>query len=117
MNVILIVDDEVDIVNTFQLVFEYSGFEVLTAANGNEALELLKSRTPDIILSDCMMPIMDGVAFRNAVRQIAALEKTPFILMSGAPEQHDLSNTVFDAFLKKPFTFDDLMVVVSSLLE
>lgn len=117
MKAILIVDDEFDIVDTLTMLFETIGFEVFSASNGAEALGVLNKHTPDIILSDCMMPVMDGIEFRNRVRALAAFEKTPFILMSGAPERHDLTDTVFDAFLKKPFQFDVLMVAVSSLLE
>lgn len=117
MKEILIVEDEFDLVDTLTLLFEAVGFKVLSASNGAEALTLLNNHAPDIILSDCMMPVMDGVTFRNRVRELSAFEKTPFILMSGAPEQHDLANTVFDAFLKKPFQFDGLMLAVSSLLE
>lgn len=117
MNVILIVDDEIDITQTFAWLFEWNGFEVLCASNGREALELLEKRIPDIVITDCMMPIMDGVEFSRRVRDNPATRNTPIILMSAAPAQHELERAAFDVFLEKPFRFDALLVEVKKLLE
>lgn len=116
MKLILIVDDEIDITETFSLLFEVHGFETLTASNGSEALTLLENRIPDLIISDCMMPVMDGIAFRKKVEENRLLEAVPFILMSAAPEQHDLASVRIDGFLKKPFHFDELIDKVKALL-
>lgn len=116
MKLILIVDDEIDITETFSLLFEVHGFAVLTASNGVEALQLLEDHKPDLIISDCMMPVMDGIAFRKKVQQDAALSGTPFVLMSAAPERHDLASVTIDHFLKKPFHFDELISTVNTLL-
>jgi CheY-like chemotaxis protein len=117
MKVILIVDDEVDITATFAILFELHGFEVLSAPNGLQALDVIEKRTPDIIVSDCMMPIMDGLEFSRRVRGNPATQKIPIVLMSAAPAQHRLGSAEFDLFLKKPFRFNDLLAEVTKLLE
>jgi len=116
MKLILIVDDEIDITETFSLLFEVHGYEVLTATNGREALKLLQERVPDLIISDCMMPVMDGITFRKQVQQDPVLGEKPFVLMSAAPDQHDLASVKIDRFLKKPFQFDELIDTVQTLL-
>jgi CheY-like chemotaxis protein len=116
MKVILIVDDEIDITSVLTMLLEHEGFGVLSASNGLAALEVLTKHTPDLIISDCMMPIMDGIRFLNTVRKNHALDSVPFVLMSGAPEQHNLTNAKFDIFLKKPFLYEDLMIAIKPLL-
>jgi CheY-like chemotaxis protein len=93
-----------------------NGFEVLCASNGREALEMLEKRMPDIVVTDCMMPIMDGVKFSRRVRDNPATGDIPIILMSAAPGQHKLASAAFDVFLEKPFRFDTLLVEVKKLL-
>ena len=116
MKLILIVDDEIDITETFSLLFEVYGYAVITASDGSAALALLQDRVPDLIISDCMMPVMDGVSFRKHVQNDVRLADVPFVLMSAAPDRHDLSSITVDRFLKKPFQFDELMQTVQSLL-
>jgi len=113
--VLLIVDDEFDIAITYSMLFEYHGFRVLTAANGREALAVAAGAAPDLILSDYMMPVMDGAALCHAVRADAALRDKPFILLSagGMPEGTDAP---YDLFLKKPVAFDRLLKEVRRLL-
>ncbi|MGV3653898.1 MAG: response regulator [Noviherbaspirillum sp.] len=113
---VLLVDDELDIAQTFAWLFEWNGFDVLCASDGRQALEILGKHEPDIIISDCMMPVMDGVELSRKVRDGPASRKIPVILMSAAPFQHNLSKAEFDVFLQKPFRFDALLAEVSRLL-
>lgn len=116
MKLILIVDDEIDIIDTFSMLFEVHGYDVIAASNGRDALALLDDCTPDLIISDCMMPIMDGVTFRRHVQQSPRLAALPFILMSAAPDRHDLSSITVNHFLKKPFQFDELIAIVKKMV-
>lgn len=113
---VLIVDDEIDVTSTFSLLFEVHGFAVRTASNGVEALAALATSKPDLIVSDCMMPLMDGLELCRRVRADPAMADMPIILMSGAPDRHDLTSVRYDAFLKKPFLFSRLMTEVRKLL-
>lgn len=113
---ILIVDDEVDITETYAMFFELHGFDVITANDAVRALAMLDEHTPDLIISDCMMPFMDGVEFSRRVKARAATAATPVILMSGAPELHDLASPTYDIFLRKPVLFQRLMQEIARLL-
>jgi CheY-like chemotaxis protein len=113
---VLLVDDEFDITQTFAWLFEWNGFGVLTASNGKEALEMLDKRMPDVIISDCMMPIMDGIKLSRQLRDNPATQRIPIILMSAAPAKHNLADAAFDVFLQKPFRFEALLEAVNRLL-
>jgi CheY-like chemotaxis protein len=112
---ILVVDDEIDITETFSMLLALHGFKVITAPSAYAALTLLETQRPDVIVSDCMMPSMDGVAFCNVVRSMPALKDVHFILMSGAPERHMLNTADYDAFLRKPFPFELVLELVQRL--
>jgi CheY-like chemotaxis protein len=113
---ILVVDDEVDITETYALFLDLHGYEVVTANNAVQGLEALALRVPDLIVSDCMMPHMDGVEFSRRVRAGAKTSHIPVILMSGAPELHDLASPSYDVFLRKPVLFQSLMREIERLL-
>jgi CheY-like chemotaxis protein len=113
---ILIVDDEFDLTSTFSLLFELNGFETITANNGRHALELMKKRVPDIVLSDCMMPVMNGVELSQHIRANPATAKIPIVLMSAIPQHQSLIDLTFSAFMQKPFQFKNLLDISLHLL-
>jgi len=115
-NLILVVDDEVDITETYKLLLEFYEYSVSTANNAIEALAIATDNPPDLIVSDCMMPMMDGVEFSKKVRLISGLEEIPIILMSGAPELHDLSRSMHTTFFRKPLIFEQLVKEIEKLL-
>lgn len=115
-SLILVVDDEPDITETYALYLEFSGYEVLTADNPVEAMGIMSTRMPDLIISDCMMPHMDGVEFSARVRNNPESAAIPIILMSGAPERHNLSSSNYNVFLLKPVLFEQLMPAIRRLL-
>ena len=115
-NLILVVDDEFDITETYKMLLEFYDYSVFTANNAVEALAIAKENPFDLILSDCMMPIMDGIEFSRKVRYISGLEEVPIILMSGAPELHDFSRGGHTTFFRKPFVFDKLAKEIEKLL-
>jgi CheY-like chemotaxis protein len=114
--IILVVDDEVDITDTYAMLFELHDFTVLTAGDGAQALAKVSLAMPDIIVSDCMMPVMNGVDFCCALRALPGGDRVPVILCSGAPELHDLSLSRHDLFLRKPIFFEQLLDHVQTLL-
>ncbi|MES2317035.1 MAG: response regulator [Pseudomonadota bacterium] len=113
---ILVVDDEIDITETYALFLSMHGFEVMTANNALIALETISKRVPDLIISDCMMPFMDGVEFSRRVKGADSTARVPIILMSGAPELHDLASPTYEAFLPKPVLFQRLLREIERLL-
>jgi CheY-like chemotaxis protein len=118
MKQVLVVEDEYGNAEVMQLLLETAGYRVLSASNGRAALELLDSETPDLILSDFMMPIMNGGEFGLELRRRPALKDIPFVFMSGTSEavlRHSFSD--YDAILQKPFEVDGLLALVARLIQ
>src|SRR5215212_11652484 len=112
---ILIVDGEEEIRRLLTLFLEYRGYHAVSVTNGAEALTLLQQShsLPELILSDWMMPVMDGAAFRQAQQQDPQLAPIPVVAMSGAADLlADPPTFRPDAFLPKPFDFAQLLTLV-----
>ncbi|MDX1429354.1 MAG: fused response regulator/phosphatase, partial [Rhodothermales bacterium] len=116
---ILVVEDE----HTLRRLLEYrlgKLYDVRTAANGEEALELIEDRAPDLIISDIMMPKMDGFALQNAVQSQMETRAIPFIFLTAkADEQSKVKGmrTGVDDYITKPFDIEQLLIRVKRLLE
>lgn len=119
MHMVLIVEDEYGNAEILQLLLEAEGYRVAVASNGKQALDILRDgEKPALILSDFMMPIMNGGEFGRAIRQDEMLGQIPFVFMTGTSE--DVVQRVFDAhdaFLAKPIEVDSLLLVVKRLIE
>lgn len=118
MQRVLIVEDEYGNAEILQLLLEAEGYRTALASNGKQALEILRSgENPALILSDFMMPIMNGGEFGTVVKQDPALARIPFVFMSGTSEE--IVRRAFkdyDAFLVKPIELDSLLAVVQRLI-
>jgi CheY-like chemotaxis protein len=115
MKTILVVDDEFDILTTWRLVLEMEGYAVVTATNGKSALEAARSNAPDLVITDWMMPHMDGVAL---IRELAAsdtLGAVPIILMSAAAHAPKLAHARA-RFHRKPISIDELIDSVREMI-
>ena len=82
MPTVLIVDDKAENVYLLQSMLQGSGFAVQTAGNGAEALALARRTPPDLIVSDILMPVMDGFTFCREIRKDPLLAGTPFIFFT-----------------------------------
>ena len=114
---VLVVDDEFGTVDVLVAALEDEGYRVLTAANGRRGLERLEEHKPDLVISDFMMPLMDGAAMVAAMRAEPAVRDIPVIMMSTAPEaalRKHLDG--YAAFLRKPFSIPALLDTVRSVL-
>jgi CheY-like chemotaxis protein len=113
---VLVVDDEFGTVEVLVAALEDAGYRVLTAANGHRALERLEENKPDLVVSDFMMPLMDGAALVQAMRANPEYRDIPVIMMSAAPEaalRRHLDG--YAAFLRKPFRVTALLEVIRSI--
>lgn len=117
MKTVLVVDDEFSIALLLASVLEDEGFRVITAANGRQGLEKLAETRADLIISDFMMPIMDGAAFGRALRAHAEFGDIPIIITTGLPEAAVRERfDAFDGFLRKPFFEPALLQAVAAVL-
>jgi CheY-like chemotaxis protein len=113
---ILIVDDEVAMGNMLAACCDMWGLEPTVVTTGTEALEILEHSTPDLIVTDFMMPGMSGHEFCRRAREERRLKDVPVILTSAAPEAAG-RNSPADALLPKPFDLDQVERVVRAYLE
>lgn len=114
---IMIVDDEVDLLAELKPLMERSGYEVLSAINGEQALELAAAEKPDLIVLDMLMPRLDG---RNVLRRLREANNwTPVILLTkvNAPAERVMSlQEGADDYLNKPFDPLELVARVQAVL-
>jgi len=102
---ILVVDDEEPVVDLLTDMLEDDGHTVISAFNGRVALEIVARRQPDLVISDVMMPFVDGIQLCRRLREEHDPKSLPIILMSAALPP-DLSSCGANAFLGKPFDID-----------
>jgi putative two-component system response regulator len=117
---ILIVEDNPILREGLQEMLELDGFAVFTAANGQQALDEMAERKPDLILSDIAMPIMDGHTFFRQVRERPEWVSIPFVFLTARGEREDVlagKDMGAEDYLVKPVTREDLVTVVNSRLE
>jgi CheY-like chemotaxis protein len=118
MQTVLVVDDEFGVAEVLQSILEDEGYRVATAINGKQALARLSEFTPDLIMLDYMMPIMDGTQTLAAIRNNPTFAKTPVIMMSSLEEAAVRETcTDYDRFLRKPFRAMAVLKTVAQLLE
>jgi CheY-like chemotaxis protein len=109
---VLLVDDEFDILEVCKLLLEFEGFEVATAATGDEALALARCRPPDVVVTDWMMPVMDGVELAYQFKEDPVLCAVPVIMVSAVSRPPDAKPGVLRAFLNKPIDFTALVSAI-----
>lgn len=114
---VLIIDDEAPIVDLLTDIVEEHGHVVLCANNGISGLALARAESPDLIISDVMMPLLDGYALLRALRSEAALAHIAVVLVSaGFPRNGQLqSNPPADAYLNKPFDITAVETILERL--
>jgi len=117
---ILVVDDEPDYVSTIQCRLEWCRYEVITAADGQEALEKAVNEKPDLILLDTSMPVMNGHEMLERLRKNPDLKDIPVIMVTALCEPQDIATAssygVAD-YVAKPFDFTELMEKIAYALE
>jgi len=115
MNTILIVDDEYLIADILAMALEDEGYLVEKASDGEKALEALKEKRVQLVITDYMMPKLNGQELALAMREDQALEDLPVILMSGAQASQGCP-ALFAAIFSKPFNMDEMIAKVRQLL-
>jgi two-component system chemotaxis response regulator CheY len=110
---ILVVDDDGPILLLMRSVLREFGFEAVSAASGQQALEEAQRATPDLILLDRNMPGMSGDETLRAMRGIPALKATPILILSGEPiEPRELAEMGANGAVLKPFDVQALVEMI-----
>ncbi len=113
---ILVVDDEVNITRYLRTVLKEAGYEVLTAGDGNGAIEILQAKMPDLVILDIMMPGMDGFEACERIRQWSTV---PIIMVSAKAKEEDKTRCLdmgADDYVTKPFGAAELVARVKAVL-
>ena len=111
---VLVVDDHPKVLRFIEIDLKLRGFEVVTTTSGSEALELVKSGKPDIVLLDIIMPGMDGFEVLKKLRDFTQL---PIIAFSASPGNYqDAMRLGANDFMAKPFQPDEMVKRIKALL-
>lgn len=116
---ILVVDDEDNILELLRFNLENSGYKVLTAQNGIDALKIAKTETPDLILLDLMLPGMDGYDVCKEIRRDNNISNTPIIMITAKGEELDKILGLelgADDYITKPFSIRELKARLKAVL-
>ncbi len=112
MKTILIVDDDYFLVDILGFTLEQNGYKVLKAQNGEEALEIIKEKKPDLVLADIMMPRMSGFQMREEMNKYEDIANIPVIFLTAKGSQEDKEKGekvgALD-YIVKPFNLTDLL--------
>ncbi|NER84143.1 MAG: response regulator, partial [Leptolyngbya sp. SIO1D8] len=117
---LLLIDDDPNLILLVKDYLEFRGYQVITAENGREALDILTGKTPDMIICDVMMPEMDGYAFVEHVRNNPDTEWIPVLFLSAKGQSQDRVkglNIGADVYMVKPFEPEELVAQVESSLK
>lgn len=116
---ILVVDDEPELVSLIAAFLGDAGYEIITAGDGEKALEMVQTNLPDLILMDIMLPKMDGWLVCQKLKADEKLKKIPTILLSGmlvADSTPDKSVEKCDYLLAKPIEMQNLLQKVQEFI-
>ena len=116
---VLVIDDDPDILDVLQLTLN-EHYTVFAANNGTEGLELVKTKAPDIIITDYMMPVMNGPEFCRNLRKDILLQHLPVIMLTGKGETKDMVTGIesgADDYLVKPFDPETLLARIRMILK
>jgi DNA-binding NarL/FixJ family response regulator len=117
---LLLIDDDPNLILLVKDYLEFRGYEVITAENGREALEVLDSQSPDMIICDVMMPEMDGYSLVSTIRSQAKHSWIPVLFLSAKGQSQDRVkglNIGADVYMVKPFEPEELVAQVESSLK
>ena len=115
MATVLVVDDEEPLRRMMEMLLTESGYTVLHAHHGQQAIELAREAQPDLIVSDLMMPVLDGLSMCEQLRSDAKTAHIPVIVMSAGPQPRGVASLV-NGYVPKPFELDDLLTTIASAL-
>ncbi len=115
----LIVEDEENILLSLEFLLTQEGYAVTTAGDGAAALQAVNKQTPDLVLLDVMLPLIDGFEVCRQMRANPALRNTRIIMVTARGRETEIKRGMAlgaDAYLTKPFSTRELMDIIRMLL-
>ena len=119
MKKILIVDDEADIIEILQFMLETSGYECVTAMDGEEGLKLAREINPDLIILDVMMPKINGYKICRLLKFDNKYKDIPIFMLTARSQDEDKligEETGADEYITKPFNVDEVVSTVKEYI-
>ena len=116
---ILMVDDEPDILKIVKIRLVKQGHDVIFAANGQEGVDMAKTKKPDLIIMDYRMPVLNGLEATKKIKNDPDIKNIPILFMSASSaslNELDLKKAGIADFLGKPFEADELLKKITSYL-
>jgi CheY-like chemotaxis protein len=117
---VLVVEDTPDLRTNIVEMLQMENYTVSSAGHGKEALRLLEKKVPDAIITDLLMPEMDGFEFVKAVREQPRWNAIPILVFTAVPPQENMEKILkigANAYLKKPSTLDELLNGIKNLIK
>ena len=117
---VLVVDDEPNIAKIVKKQLEVSGYDVIVAVDGEDALTKVREGHPEVILLDVMLPKRNGYEVLGILKQDEQLKRIPVMMLTARAQQQDQQSSLehgADAHLAKPFQLDELVEQVQALLD
>lgn len=117
MQTLLVVEDEWAIADWLEVLLSEHAYHVLVASNGRQALDILHREKPDLVLTDFMMPFVDGAGLISAMADNPRTSAIPVVVMTSLTENAVQQRVRrYRAFLRKPFHESDLLRILSDVL-
>ncbi|MET8869220.1 response regulator transcription factor [Nonomuraea sp. NPDC004580] len=113
---LLVVDDEPNIRELFSASLRMAGFEVLTAADGKEALRVAEESTPDLVMLDVMLPDLDGLAVAGRLRSRGRRVPVLFVTAKDTPEDRLAGLGLGEDYVTKPFSLEEVIARIRAVL-
>ena len=116
---ILIADDEPNIVTALEFLLQRHGYVVEVARNGEEALQRVEDRTPDLVLLDVMMPLLSGYDVCKRIRELPACRHVKVVMLSAKGREQEVQKGAAmgaDLYVVKPFSTRELVQKIDALL-
>ena len=116
---IMVVEDDPHVLRQIAFALEHEGYAVTTATAGDDALRQLMLDRPDLLVTDVMMPGLDGYEVLTFIRETPRLEGLPVVMLTARAQLDDIQRGLTlgaDAYLAKPFDPEELFSVVESLV-
>jgi DNA-binding response OmpR family regulator len=117
---VLIADDEPNIVTALEFLLRRSGYDVMVVTNGEEALALIESNLPDVVLLDIMMPIKSGYEVCQRIRERPEWRGIKVVMLSAKGREVEVSKGMSlgaDLYITKPFSTQELVAAINGLFD